>query len=57
MDDLKASNGWVITASRFGRESYRFANDHGRIKLIDGAELKSLLRQHLNLDVLLEGST
>jgi restriction system protein len=57
MDDHRASHGWVVTTSSFGPESYRFSRDHGRIKLIAGDELRSMLRQHLGMEALVDPPT
>ncbi|QBS43926.1 restriction endonuclease [Nocardia sp. CS682] len=51
MDDLRASRGVLVTTSWFGKASKDFAERHGRIQLIEGDELKFLLKQHLDLDV------
>jgi restriction system protein len=42
-----------VTTSKFGRASYDFARETGRIELIDGANLKALLLEHMGLDVLI----
>jgi restriction system protein len=53
MDQLKAATGVVVTTSSFGPSSYEFARQSGRISLIDGPNLKHLLKGHLGLDVLI----
>jgi restriction system protein len=49
----KASNGVVVTTSSFGPASYAYVKEVGRITLIDGRQLKSLLHKHLAMDVLI----
>lgn len=51
MADHNAMRGVLVTPSWFGRASEQFAQ-RNRITLINGAELKHLLKEHLNLDVL-----
>jgi restriction system protein len=51
MADHNATTGVLVTTSWFGRASEQFAQ-RNRITLINGAELKSLIKQHLNQDVL-----
>jgi restriction system protein len=51
MDDKRASRGVLVTTSWFGKATHDFASRHGRIQLIEGAELKYLLAQKLGLDV------
>jgi restriction system protein len=51
MADHNATTGVLVTTSWFGRASEQFAQ-RNRITLINGAELKSLIKQHLNLDVI-----
>lgn len=53
MHEKKATTGIVVTTSSFGKASYDFATTHGRIQLIDGRNLKALLREHLGIDVLI----
>lgn len=53
MHEKKATTGIVVTTSSFGKASYDFATTHGRIQLIDGRNLKALLHEHLNIDVLI----
>lgn len=53
MHEKKATTGIVVTTSSFGKASYDFAIVHGRIQLIDGRNLKALLREHLGIDVLI----
>jgi restriction system protein len=51
MDDKRASRGVLVTTSWFGKATHDFAGRHGRIQLIEGPNLKHLLAEHLNLDV------
>lgn len=51
MADHNATTGVLVTTSWFGRASEQFAN-RNRITLINGAELKDLIKKHLNMDVI-----
>jgi restriction system protein len=51
MADHNATTGVLVTTSWFGRASEQFAN-RNRIKLVNGAELKQLIKEHLNRDVI-----
>lgn len=51
MADHNATTGVLVTTSWFGRASEQFAG-RNRITLINGAELKDLLKKYLNLDVI-----
>ncbi len=51
MSDHNATTGVLVTTSWFGRASEQFAQ-RNRITLINGAELKSLIKQHLHMDVI-----
>jgi restriction system protein len=51
MADHNATTGVLVTTSWFGRASEQFAS-RNRITLINGAELKELLKKYLNLDVI-----
>jgi restriction system protein len=53
MQEKKAYTGLVITTSSFGPASYDFAKEVGRITLIEGRQLKALLKEHLGMDVLI----
>ena len=53
MHDMNAIKGIVVATSWFGKASIDFATRSGRIELIDGRNLKALLKQHLGLDVLI----
>lgn len=51
MADHNATTGVLVTTSWFGRASEEFAK-RNRITLINGAELKQLIKDHLNIDVI-----
>jgi len=51
MADHNATTGVLVTTSWFGRASEEFAK-RNRITLINGAELKHLVMEHLNIDVI-----
>ena len=51
MADHNATTGVLVTPSWFGRASEQFAQ-RNRITLINGAELKHLIKEHLNIDVI-----
>ena len=51
MADHNATTGVMVTTSWFGRASEQFAK-RNRITLINGAELKQLIQQHLHKDVI-----
>ncbi|WP_131747678.1 restriction endonuclease [Frankia sp. Cppng1_Ct_nod] len=52
MDDQNATKGILVTSSWFGPASREFvAKRAGRIRLIEGGELKGLLEEHLNKKV------
>lgn len=53
MADKSATRGILVTTSWFGKASRDFVNRHGRMQLIDGRNLKEMLRRHLELDVLI----
>ena len=53
MADKAATKGILVTTSWFGKASYDFAARTGRMELITGRELKSLLLEHLSLDALI----
>jgi restriction system protein len=55
MQEQKAYTGLVVTTSSFGPASYAFAQEVGRITLIDGARLRTLLKEHLGMDVVISG--
>jgi restriction system protein len=51
MADHNATTGVLVTTSWFGRASEEFAK-RNRITLINGAELKQLIKENLNIDVI-----
>lgn len=51
MADHNATTGVLVTTSWFGRASEQFAN-RNRITLVNGAELKQLIKEHLDMNVL-----
>jgi len=51
MADHNATTGVLVTTSWFGRASEQFAN-RNRITLVNGAELKQLIQEHLGRDVI-----
>jgi len=51
MADHNATTGVLVTTSWFGRASEQFAN-RNRITLVNGAELKQLIKEHLDKDVI-----
>jgi restriction system protein len=53
MNDKAAAKGVLVTTSWFGKASRDFVARNGRMELIDGRELKALLLEHLDLDVLI----
>ena len=55
MQEHKAYTGLVVTTSSFGPASYAFAQEVGRITLVDGARLRALLKEHLGLDAVISG--
>lgn len=53
MGDKQATRGILVTTSWFGKASIDFVNRHGRMQLIDGRNLRAMLAEHLQLDVLI----
>lgn len=53
MNDKAASKGILVTTSWVGKASRDFAERNGRIQIIEGRELKQLLTETLNMDVLI----
>lgn len=53
MNDKAATKGILVTTSWFGKASRDFVARNGRMELIDGRNLKSMLLEHLGLDVLI----
>ncbi|MGQ4479623.1 restriction endonuclease [Streptomyces sp. SAS_276] len=52
VEHKRAAKGVLITTSWFGRASHEFARQHGRLQLIEGPELKYLIKEHLGKDVI-----
>ncbi|WP_372410798.1 restriction endonuclease [Streptomyces luteireticuli] len=52
VEHKRAAKGVLITTSWFGRASHNFARQHGRLQLIEGPELKYLIKEHLGKDVI-----
>jgi restriction system protein len=57
MQAEKAYTGVVVTTSSFGPASHAFADEVGRITLIDGVRLRALLKEHLGLEARVSGAT
>jgi restriction system protein len=53
MDHKRAAKGVLVTTSWVGKASRDFAAANGRIEIIEGRNLKHLLKQYLGLDVLI----
>jgi restriction system protein len=53
MEDKHAAKGVLVTTSWVGKASRDFAARHERIEIIEGRHLKSMLLEHLGLDVLI----
>lgn len=53
MNDKAAAKGVLVTTSWVGKASRDFATRNGRIEIIEGRELKALLRDHLGIDALI----
>jgi len=53
MEDKNAAKGVLVTTSWVGKASRDFAARNGRIEIIEGRHLKSLLLEHLGLDALI----
>jgi restriction system protein len=53
MHDKSAAKGILVTTSWVGKASRDFANRTGRMQIIEGRELKQLLAEALNMDVLI----
>ena len=51
MADHNATTGVLVTTSWFGRASEQSVN-RNRATLINGAELKQLIKEHLKMDVI-----
>jgi Restriction endonuclease len=53
MEDKHAAKGVLVTTSWVGKASHDFAARHGRIEIIEGHQLKYMLKEHLGLDALI----
>ncbi|WP_435126497.1 restriction endonuclease, partial [Micromonospora tulbaghiae] len=53
MDHKRAAKGVLVTTSWVGKASRDFAATNGRIEIIEGRNLKYMLKEHLGLDVLI----
>lgn len=53
MNDKAAAKGILVTTSWVGKTSRDFANRNGRMQIIEGRELKQMLAESLNMDVLI----
>ncbi|WFE54745.1 restriction endonuclease [Micromonospora sp. WMMD1155] len=53
MDHKRAAKGVLVTTSWVGKASRDFAAANGRIEIIEGRNLKHMLKEHLGLDVLI----
>lgn len=53
MEEKKAGWGVLVTTSRFTSGCQQRAREHGRMELVDGANLVHLIKQHLGKDVLI----
>jgi len=53
MEDKNAAKGVLVTTSWVGKASRDFAARNGRIEIIEGRHLKSLLLEHLGKDMLI----
>lgn len=53
MEDKKAGTGILVTTSYFGKAGHDFAHRNERLRLIEGPELKHLIKTHLGKDVII----
>ncbi|GAA2374260.1 hypothetical protein GCM10010432_34240 [Catellatospora methionotrophica] len=53
MEHKRAAKGVLVVTSWVGKASRDFAYANGRIEIIEGRHLKSLLKEHLDIDVLI----
>lgn len=53
MHDKAAAKGILVTTSWVGKASREFAHRNGRMQIIEGRELKQMLAEALNMDVLI----
>lgn len=52
MDEKRAGRGIIVTTSWFASGCWTKARDNGRVELIEGSNLRQLVKEHLGLDVL-----
>ncbi|MBE1576069.1 restriction endonuclease [Amycolatopsis roodepoortensis] len=52
MEDKKAGTGILVTTSYFGKAGHDFAHRNERLRLIEGPELKHLIKEFLDRDVI-----
>ena len=50
VEDKHAAKGILVTTSWAGKAGHDFAERHGRIQIIEGSELKYMLREQLGID-------
>lgn len=53
MEDKKAGTGIMVTTSYYGKAAHDFAHRNERLRLIEGPELKHLIKEHLDRDVII----
>lgn len=53
MNDKHAAKGILVTTSWVGQSSRDFAARNGRMTIIEGRQIRHLLKEHLDLDVLI----
>jgi restriction system protein len=51
VEDKRAAKGILITTSWASKASHDFVMRYGRIEIIEGQQLKAMLKEHLGLDV------
>ncbi|MFB9929587.1 restriction endonuclease [Amycolatopsis halotolerans] len=52
MEDKKAGTGIMVTTSYYGKAGHDFAQRNERLRLIEGPELKHLIKEYLGQDVI-----
>ncbi|UJW35164.1 restriction endonuclease [Saccharothrix sp. AJ9571] len=52
MEDKKAGTGILVTTSYYGKAAHDFAHRNERLRLIEGPELKHLIKEFLGQDVI-----
>jgi restriction system protein len=53
MEDKKAGTGIIVTTSYYGKAAHDFAHRNERLRLIEGPELKHLIKEFLDRDVII----